>query len=54
MARLESVQVPLGACVPSSAAPVTTVTSRHSALVLSLTGSPPCAFLPYSSAELKL
>jgi thiosulfate reductase cytochrome b subunit len=35
MARLESVRVPLGACVPSSASsvPVTTVTSRHSALV---------------------
>src|SRR6266705_732263 len=33
MARLESVQVPLGACVPSSAAPATAVTSRHSALV---------------------
>src|SRR5439155_8588547 len=35
MARLESVRVPLGACVPSStsSAPVTTVTSRHSALV---------------------
>ena len=35
MAGSESVQVPLGACVPSSAsaAPVTTVTSRHSALV---------------------
>ena len=35
MARLESVRVPLGAGVPSSASsvPVTTVTSRHSALV---------------------
>jgi len=35
MARLESVGVPLGAGVPSSASsvPVTTVTSRHSALV---------------------
>jgi thiosulfate reductase cytochrome b subunit len=35
MARLESVRVPLGACVPSSASsvPATTVTSRHSALV---------------------
>jgi thiosulfate reductase cytochrome b subunit len=35
MARLESVRVPLGARVPSSASsvPVTTVTSRHSALV---------------------
>jgi thiosulfate reductase cytochrome b subunit len=35
MAELESVQVPLGACVPSSApaVPATTVPSRHSALV---------------------
>jgi thiosulfate reductase cytochrome b subunit len=35
MARLGSVQVPLGACAPSSASavPATTVTSRHSALV---------------------
>src|SRR6266853_2843337 len=33
MARLESVQVPLGACVPSSAVPTTTVNKRHSALV---------------------
>jgi thiosulfate reductase cytochrome b subunit len=35
MARLESVRVPLGARVPSSASsvPVTTVTSRHSVLV---------------------
>jgi thiosulfate reductase cytochrome b subunit len=35
MARLESVRVPLGAGAPSSASsvPVTTVTSRHSALV---------------------
>jgi Ni,Fe-hydrogenase I cytochrome b subunit len=35
MARLESVRVPLGARVPSSASsvPVTTVPSRHSALV---------------------
>jgi thiosulfate reductase cytochrome b subunit len=35
MARFESVPVPLGACVPSSASsvPATTVTSRHSALV---------------------
>src|SRR5271167_3334742 len=35
MARLGSVQVPLGACVPSSeaAVPVRTVTARHSAFV---------------------
>ena len=35
MARLESVQVPAGACVPNStsAAPAATGTSRHSALV---------------------
>jgi len=35
MARLGSVQVPLGACAPGSASavPATTVTSRHSALV---------------------
>lgn len=35
MSRLGSVQVPLGACVPSSASavPTTTVTPRHSALV---------------------
>ena len=35
MARLESVRVPLGACVPSSASPVplATATPRHSALV---------------------
>src|ERR1700716_729884 len=35
MARLESVRAPLGVPAPSSAppAPVTTVTSRHSALV---------------------
>jgi thiosulfate reductase cytochrome b subunit len=35
MAELESVQVPLGACVPSfdSAVPTTTTTSRHSTLV---------------------
>jgi len=35
MARLGSVQVPLGACVPSSASavPATTVISRHSVLV---------------------
>jgi thiosulfate reductase cytochrome b subunit len=35
MAELESVQVPLGACVPSSApaVPATATTSRHSALV---------------------
>ncbi len=34
MARLESVRVPLGACPSStSSVPVTTVTSRHSALV---------------------
>jgi thiosulfate reductase cytochrome b subunit len=35
MARLGSVQVPLGACIPSSASavPTTTVTPRHSALV---------------------
>jgi thiosulfate reductase cytochrome b subunit len=35
MARLGSAQVPLGACVPSSASavPATTVISRHSALV---------------------
>src|ERR1700704_3222004 len=35
MARLESVRVPLGVHVPSSASsvPVTAVTSRHSALV---------------------
>ena len=35
MARMESVPVPLGTCVPSSAssAPVTKITARHSALV---------------------
>jgi len=35
MARLESVRVPMGTCVPSSASavPVTKVTSRHSALI---------------------